>query len=124
MRNALLDYRDTELIPLPESFGNLNYMMRGGIARGELVSIIAHTSIGKTTILNELIYHFATNTSEKIGCFMVEDNIDETIRKVVSVHTGENLQLLKPEELNVNNIMEKALEIGFASRIQLHNDGD
>jgi len=123
MRNALMDYRDTELIPLPESFGNLNYMMRGGIARGELVSIIAHTSIGKTTILNELIYHFATETEEKIGCFMVEDSIDETIRKVVSVSTGENLQLVKPEELNVDGIMDEALDIGFASRIQLHNDG-
>ncbi len=123
MRNALLDYRDTELIPLPESFGNLNYMMRGGIARGELVSIIAHTSIGKTTILNELIYHFATKTKEKIGCFMVEDSIDETIRKVVSVSTGENLQLVKPKELNVDSIMDEALDIGFASRIQLHNDG-
>ena len=123
MRNALLDYRDTELIPLPESFGNLNYMMRGGIARGELVSIIAHTSIGKTTILNELIYHFATETKEKIGCFMVEDSIDETIRKVVSVSTGENLQLVKPKELNVDSIMDEALDIGFASRIQLHNDG-
>jgi len=119
MRLALMDYRDTELIPLPESFGNLNHMMRGGIARGELVSIIAHTSIGKTTILNELIYHFATKTDEKIGCFMVEDNIDETIRKVVSVHTGENLQLVKPGDLNVDSIMDEALEIGFASRIQL-----
>jgi len=123
MRNALMEYRDTELIPLPESFGDLNYMMRGGIARGELISIIAHTSIGKTTILNELIYHFATKTEEKIGCFMVEDNIDETIRKVVSVSTGENLQLVKPEELNVDNIMDEALKIGFASKIQLHNDG-
>jgi twinkle protein len=123
MREALLQYKDTELIPLPDSFGNLNHMMRGGIARGELVSIIAHTSIGKTTILNELIYHFATETKEKIGCFMVEDNIDETIRKVVSVHTGENLQLVKPTELNVDNIMKEALSIGFASNIQLHNDG-
>ena len=123
MRLALMDYRDTELIPLPESFGNLNYMMRGGVARGELVSIIAHTSIGKTTILNELIYHFATKTEEKIGCFMVEDNIDETIRKVVSVHTDENLQLVKPEDLNVDNIMDEALDIGFASKIQLHSDG-
>jgi hypothetical protein len=54
---------------------------------------------------------------------MVEDNIDETIRKVVSVHTGENLQLTKPTELNVDNIMKEALSIGFASNIQLHNDG-
>ena len=123
MREALLDYKNTELIPLPESFGDLNYMMRGGIARGELVSIIAHTSIGKTTILNELIYHFATETKEKIGCFMVEDNIDETIRKVVSVHTSQNLQLVKPKDLNVDLIMDSALEIGFGSRIQLHNDG-
>ena len=123
MRSALLQYKDTELIPLPDSFGNLNEMMRGGVARGELVSIIAHTSIGKTTILNELIYHFAVNTKEKIGCFMVEDNIDETIRKVVSVHTGENLQLIKPADLNVDVIMDDAVDIGFASKIQLHNDG-
>tara|TARA_R110002050_G_scaffold37313_2_gene92652 strand:- start:4615 stop:6282 length:1668 start_codon:yes stop_codon:yes gene_type:complete len=123
MRNAMMQYRDTELIPLPDSFGNLNEMMRGGVARGELVSIIAHTSIGKTTILNELIYHFSTNTKEKIGCFMVEDNIDETIRKVVSVHTGENMQLLKPNDLNVDKIMKDAVDIGFASKIQLHDDG-
>ena len=123
MRTAMLHYKDTELIPLPDSFGNLNEMMRGGVARGELVSIIAHTSIGKTTILNELIYHFATKTKEKIGCFMVEDNIDETIRKVVSVHTGENMQLTKPNDLNVDNIMDSAIDIGFGSKIQLHNDG-
>ena len=123
MRQALLQYRDTELIPLPESFGNLNHMMRGGVARGELVSIIAHTSIGKTTILNELIYHFATQTKEKIGCFMVEDNIDETIRKVVSVHTGSNLQLTTPKDLDVDSIMEEAIEVGFGTKIQLHSDG-
>ncbi len=123
MRTALMDYKSTELIPLPDSFGELQYMTRGGLARGELTSIIAHTSIGKTTILNELIYHFATNTKEKIGCFMVEDNIDETIRKVVSVHTNTNLQLLKPQDTDVESIMEDAVAIGFGSRIQLHNDG-
>ena len=123
MRSAMLHYKDTELIPLPDAFGNLNEMMRGGVARGELVSIIAHTSIGKTTILNELIYHFAQNTKEKIGCFMVEDNIDETIRKVVSVHTGENMQLTRPNDLDVDSIMKSAAEIGFASKIQLHDDG-
>ena len=54
---------------------------------------------------------------------MVEDNIDETIRKVVSVHTGENMQLLKPNDLDVDRIMNDAVEIGFASKIQLHDDG-
>ena len=123
MREALLNYKSTELIPLPDSFGDLNHMSRGGLARGELTSIIAHTSIGKTTILNELIYHFATATNEKIGCFMVEDNIDETVRKVVSVHTATNLQLNKPEDLDVDDIMSHAVGIGFGSTIQLHNDG-
>ena len=123
MREALLSYRDTKLVPLPESFGNLQEMTRGGLARGELTSIIAHTSIGKTTILNELIYHFATNTEEKIGCFMVEDSIDETVRKVVSVHKGENLSLVSPNELDVDNIMYDAKVIGFGSTIQLHDDG-
>lgn len=123
IREALIAYQQTELIPLPDSFGDLQYMTRGGLARGELTSIIAHTSIGKTTILNELIYHFAKNTKEKIGCFMVEDNIDETVRKVVSVDMQYNLQLDKPSELNVDSIMESALDIGFGSKIQLYNDG-
>ena len=123
MREALVNYKDTELVPLPECFGDLPHMARGGLARGELTSIIAHTSIGKTTILNELIYHFATNTKEKIGCFMVEDNIDETVRKVVSVHKQHNLQLDRPEDLDVEDVMDTALEVGFGSRIQLHNDG-
>lgn len=123
MREALIDYSNTELISLPESFGNLNEMLRGGIARGELTSIIAHTSIGKTTLLNELIYHFATNTKEKIGCFMVEDSLDETVRKVVSVHKGENLSLLAPNELDVDDIMTNAEEVGLGSKVQIHDDG-
>ena len=123
MKLALLNYRETELIPLPHSFGELQEMTRGGLARGELTSIIAHTSIGKTTILNELIYHFANRTKEKIGCFMVEDNIDETIRKVVSVHRQENLQLLKPGDIDVDSVMEDALDVGFGTRIQLYDDG-
>ena len=123
MRLALLDYRETELIPLPDSFGNLQEMTRGGLAKGELTSIIAHTSIGKTTILNELIYHFATETEEKIGCFMVEDSIDETLRKVVSVHREQNLQLLRPDELDVDGVMEDAVEIGFGNKVQLYDDG-
>ena len=123
IRDALLDYQATELIPLPDTFGDLQHMTRGGLARGELTSIIAHTSIGKTTILNELIYHFATNTNEKIGCFMVEDNIDETVRKVVSVHKQHNLQLDNPKDLDVDDIMYNAKDIGFGSTIQLHNDG-
>ena len=123
MYQALLEYKHTELIPLPESFGNLNEMTRGGLARGELTSIIAHTSIGKTTIINELLYHFATETKEKVGCFMVEDSLDETVRKVVSVHTNKNLSLLAPKELEVDEIMELAKDLGFGSKIQLHNDG-
>jgi len=123
MRDALLDYNQTELIPLPDSFGDLQHMTRGGLAKGELTSIIAHTSIGKTTILNELIYHFARNTEEKIGCFMVEDSIDETLRKVVSVHTGNNIQLIKPSDIDVEDVMSHAIDIGFGSKIQLYNDG-
>ena len=123
MREALLDYNKTELIPLPDTFGDLQHMTRGGLAKGELTSIIAHTSIGKTTILNELIYHFATNTNEKIGCFMVEDSIDETLRKVVSVHTGNNIQLIKPSDIDVDDVMSHAMDIGFGSKVQLYNDG-
>jgi twinkle protein len=82
-----------EIIPFPESFGMLNSMMNGGIAAGEITVLGALTSIGKTTMVNELVYHFWKNTNKNIGCAFLEASKGEAVENLLTIHTGHNLSL-------------------------------
>jgi twinkle protein len=82
-----------EIIPFPESFGMLNSMLNGGIAAGEITVLGALTSIGKTTMVNELVYHFWKNTNKQIGCAFLEASKGEAVENLLTIHTGHNLSL-------------------------------
>jgi len=82
-----------EIIPFPESFGMLNSMLNGGIAAGEITVIGALTSVGKTTMVNEIAYHFWKNTNKQIGCAFLEASRGEAIENLLTVQTGHNLSL-------------------------------
>lgn len=86
--------RGTEsIISFPESFGSLNAMMNGGIAAGEITVLGALTSIGKTTMVNEIVYHFWKNTDKNIGCAFLEASNGEAVENLLTIHTGNNLAL-------------------------------
>lgn len=86
--------RGTEtIIPFPSSFGKLNEMMNGGIAEGEVTVIGALTSVGKTTYVNEIVYHLWKNTDRRVGCAFLEASNGEAIENLLSIHTGVNLAL-------------------------------
>ena len=82
-----------EIIPFPESFGMLNHMLNGGIAAGEITVLGALTSIGKTTMVNEIVYHFWKNTNKNIGCAFLEASKGEAVENLLTIHTGHNLSL-------------------------------
>lgn len=82
-----------EIIPFPESFGMLNHMMNGGVAAGEITVLGALTSIGKTTLVNEIVHHLWKNTDKRIGCAFLEADGGEAIENLLTVHTGHNLSI-------------------------------
>jgi twinkle protein len=82
-----------EVIPFPGSFGMLNSMLNGGVAAGEITVVGALTSVGKTTMVNEIAYHFWKNTSKTIGCAFLEASNGEAVESLLTVHTGHNLSL-------------------------------
>ena len=82
-----------EIIPFPESFGSLNSMLNGGIAAGEITVLGALTSVGKTTMVNEIAYHFWENTNKTIGCAFLEASRGEAIENLLTIQTGHNLSL-------------------------------
>ena len=93
-----------EIIPFPESFGMLNHMLNGGIAAGEITVLGALTSIGKTTMVNEIVYHFWKNTKKQIGCAFLEASKGEAVENLLTIHTGHNLSLEDRSNINYDQL--------------------
>lgn len=95
-----------EIIPLPKAYGSLNAMMNGGLAAGEVTVIGALTSIGKTTMVYNLLYDMVVEGSKKIGAVFLESDLGEIAEKVVSLHSGENIPLV-PMDKRDNSLYRK-----------------
>ena len=107
-----------EIIPLPDAYGSLNAMMNGGLAAGEVTVIGALTSIGKTTMVFNLLYDMVLQNSKKIGAVLLESDLGETIEKIVSLHSGENISLV-PNETRDNSVYRDFYD-DFKSKANVH----
>lgn len=79
-------------IPLPSSWSHLNEMMGGGMEKGEITIIGALTSIGKSTIVNNVVFHLIENTRFKVGAMYLEGTKREVVRDLLSLDAGVNLR--------------------------------
>ena len=87
-----------KIIPFPESFGQLNQMMNGGIVAGEITVLGALTSVGKTTMVNEIVYHLWKNTDLNIGCAFLEADKGEAVQNLLTIHNNMNFSLENMED--------------------------
>lgn len=92
------------IIPFPAQFQQLNEMLGGGVAMGEVTVIGALTSIGKSAMINNLVYSFFSETDHKIGLLYLESTPREIVSNLLSIHIEENLALKRPEDLNMTNL--------------------
>lgn len=78
--------------PLPDCFNGVNEMLNGGIGQGEITTIGALTSIGKTTVVNNIVYGLLNNTEDlRLGYFGAETDVGELVEGLMSIHTETNL---------------------------------
>ena len=101
-----------EIIPFPESFGMLNSMLNGGIAAGEITVVGALTSVGKTTMVNEIAYHFWKNTTKTIGCAFLEASNGEAVENLLTIHTGHNLSLEDRKNIDFDKLRSEIITDG------------
>ena len=101
-----------EIIPFPESFGMLNSMLNGGIACGEITVLGALTSVGKTTVVNEIAYHFWKTTNKTIGCAFLEASNGEAVENMLSIHTGHNLSLEDRKNIEFDKLRSELITDG------------
>ena len=105
-----------QIIPFPDSFGQLNQMMNGGIAAGEITVLGALTSVGKTTMVNEITYHLWKNTDLNIGCAFLEASKGEAVKNLLTIHNNLNFSF---ENLEDHDLSKYKSDIITDGRIYL-----
>lgn len=85
-------------IPLPTFAEDLEGMLNGGFALGEITTIAAASSIGKTTIVNEFLYHFVFNSPYKVGVISLESDVGELTENLLSLHVNKKLTNMDDDE--------------------------
>jgi twinkle protein len=108
-----------EVTPLPASFGKLNAMMNGGIAAGEVTVIGALTSIGKTTMVYNLVHGMYAESAKKIGCVFLEADVGETVEKLLSVYMGTNISDIPNKDRDYNLYHEKYDEMANSDKLHI-----
>ena len=93
LENANIDY-----IPLPLFMKDLEDMMGGGIPLGYIVNFASASGAGKTTIVNEMIYHWVFNSPHMIGVVSMELDAGQYGESMLSRHLGRKISLFNTKE--------------------------
>lgn len=94
-------------IPFPASWSHLNEMMNGGIERGEVTIVGALTSIGKSSIINSVVYHVIENTPHKVGVMYLEGTKREVVRDLLSLDAGMNLRKVDRTTIDMKALKDR-----------------
>jgi twinkle protein len=108
-----------EVIPLPSCFGDLNAKMNGGIVAGEVTVIGALTSIGKTTMVSNLINGFVTESEQTIGCIFLESDVGETVENLLSPYAGVNISNIPAAERDYASYHKQYLEMSKLNNLHI-----
>lgn len=95
---ALVERAKWEKVPLPAFAMQLQEQLNGGPALGEITTIAAASSVGKTSITNEFLYHFVMSCSYKVGIISLESDKGELMENLLSIHIGIKLANMDDEE--------------------------
>lgn len=96
--SALIQRASYEKIALPAFAEELEDMLNGGLALGEITTIAGASSIGKTSVVTEFLYHWIMNSSYRVGIISLESEVGELIENIMSVHLGIKLPNMSDDE--------------------------
>lgn len=94
----ILDQAAVQKVPFPPFLTKLQEMLGGGLILGHIYNIAAMTSIGKTAIVNELIYYWIFNSPHMVGVVSMELNAGQYGETILSRHMQLKLARLTVEE--------------------------
>lgn len=102
-------------IPLPPFMHRLSTMMAGGIPLGRIVNLAAASGIGKSTIVDELIYFWLFNSPHLCGVVTLESTVGQYGIKLLSRHISTKIELLDQDKaleyISTDDVKNKEYEL-------------
>ncbi|XAO54265.1 DNA primase/helicase [Yersinia phage vB_YenM_P778] len=117
--DAMKNRGQIPLIPFPESFGDLNRLTFGGYGLGEITTIVAPSSVGKSAYVREMIYKAYTDTEYPIGVIPCEDTYEELMEMLCSVKLNYQINEISYDERNWDEIKAAHEELSKGRRINI-----
>lgn len=102
-------------IPFPAAWSHLNEMMNGGMERGEITVIGALTSIGKSSLVNNVVWNLIENTTFKVGVMYLESTKREVVRDLLSLDACVNLRVKSRNDVDIEFLKRRFFE-GLAKK--------
>jgi archaellum biogenesis ATPase FlaH len=85
-------------VPFPDFMGELNEMFVGGMPLGHIINVAADTGVGKTTLVNEMVYFWAFHSPHLIGVVSMELDAGQYGEVLLSRHLSKKLALIPSQE--------------------------
>lgn len=96
--DEIVNKATTKKLTLPPFMKKVNDLTAGGFPLGRIINIGAASGAGKTSIVNEIIYHWIFNSPYTIGVVSMELDRAEYGEVMLSRHIGKKLALMEDGE--------------------------
>ena len=107
---------EVQYYPFPESWKELNHKLHG-IYAPALYTITSGTSAGKTQIMREMVYHYATTTDLVQGVISLEEPTEETVESYLALDLNKRIML---PDVGVTEEEERQAWLNTFGRGKLH----
>lgn len=115
------EFLKIEKLSLPPYMKRMQDNMRGGIGFGRIVNIVADTSVGKSSHLNNMVYHWIFNTNKKVGIISLEATAAEYAMEMLSIHLEKNLSWFKTGDEVIDYLHLPEVKEAYADLFTLDN---
>lgn len=98
LMERILGQAEIPKIPFPDFMSQLNDMFIGGMPLGHIINVAADTGLGKTTLVNEMIYYWIFNSPHKVGVVSMELDAGQYGEALLSRHLSKKLSLIPTQD--------------------------
>lgn len=124
LSDRIREHAQIEKIPLPPYMHRLQKMMAGGVPLGVIVNLISSSGTGKSTHVEEIIYHWIFNSPYRIGILSLESDAGEYGTKLLSRHLGKKINLIESVEEKMDFLNQDWVQSKEHDLFYLPNDQD
>ena len=103
---------------MPTGFDDLDAIIGGGLARGDLFVIAARPGVGKTSLMLNIANHLARNHRKKVAFFSMEMSKEQILQRMLASRC-----LVDIPRLRLAKISDTELDEVFKALMDIHNLG-